>query len=138
MGSRLQTVCPPRYLQLLMLFPTTGLKPSFVVFVVLLFVYYVVSVSVVVVFLFLFLFLFYPTLVVVGFWAIMYVTFTTILVGFETLLYINFRFFLTLLSEKLVLFIIKKKKSPLDHCKRCNYDILLAYKISKSNQIDTI
>ena len=74
-----------------------------------------VYVVVFVVIVFLFLFLFYPTLVVVGFWAIMYVTFTTLLVGFETLLYINFRFFLTLLSEKLVLFIIKKKKKKKVH-----------------------
>jgi hypothetical protein len=46
-----------------MLFQTTGLKLSFVVFVVSLFVYYVVFVVVV----FLFLFLFYPAHAVIGF-----------------------------------------------------------------------
>jgi hypothetical protein len=75
-----------------MLFPTTGLKPSFVVCILCCCGYVVFVV-------FLFLFLFYPALAVVGFWAMMYVIFVTFLVGFEALLYINFGFLLTLLSE---------------------------------------
>jgi hypothetical protein len=52
-----------------------------------------VYVVVFVVIVFLFLFLFYPTLALVGFWAIMYVIFATLLVGFEALLYINLNSF---------------------------------------------